>query len=314
MPYLEINLSSDTLLVPFSGRIDYVIGRLPRSDIQLRDMKVSRVHTQLFTDSRGKAFVRDLGSSSGTILNGAKLQAGAIQPLTRDSRVRVGDARITFHEGPPPAGVPAVPSRSAPRAIIRTYSRVRPAPPVATKPVSPTETGPAEAPPDVNQADFVGDPNAPPSEPPPPPEASKDAISTGKVAAKRKDTGVLEAPWESTRAKAVPGEKRVTLPPTTRLQPPMPSAEIDETGRFHDPSEKPSSRANTKKPLPPLPPRVPLTPPPLGSSAAFVPPPPPAPPCASRIWWPRIVASSRAGPSKSRATSTIVRESTVEMN
>lgn len=280
MPYLEINLSSDTLIVPFSGRVDYVIGRLPRADIQLRDMKVSRVHTQLFTDSRGKAFVRDLGSSGGTVLNGAKLKGGAIEPLTRDSRVRIGDARITYHEGPPPSGSPAIPSRSAPRAIIRTHERARATPPASAKNVSPTETGPAEAPPDVNQDDFVGDPNAPPSEPPPPPEAHKGlSASTGNVAPKRKDTGVLEAPWESaesTRAKAV-GDRRVTLTPPTRTQP-MPSAEIDETGRFHDPAEKPHSRPDTRKPLSPLPPRVPLTPPPLGSSAAFVPPPPPAPP------------------------------------
>ena len=73
MPYLDIKLGSDSLLVRFVGRVDYVVGRLPKADIQLRDMSVSRLHVQFFIDSRGQAFARDLGSSGGMLVNDTPL-------------------------------------------------------------------------------------------------------------------------------------------------------------------------------------------------------------------------------------------------
>lgn len=295
MPYLEVNLGSDTLLLPFAGRIDYVFGRLPRADVQLRDMKISRLHIQIFNDSRGKAYVRDLGSSGGTILNGAKLPKEAIANLASGARIRVGDARIIYHAGAPTVPPPKPPSTSAPRGMVRTNTRKRPLPPAlpAAK-IAIGDTGPAEAPPEVIAADFASEPTSPP---PPPPEgeivAAQSKGDTSRVPGKRKDTGIVEAPWEaaeSNRHQAVMGEKRVTLSPTTRVSPPvMPSAEIDETGKFH---EAQPQRGTAFKPVPPIPPRTLGTPaePPRtsrltapepdfeASAAAFVPPPPPAPP------------------------------------
>jgi len=268
MPYLQINLGTDALLVPFSGRIDYVVGRLPRADIQLRDMKVSRLHTQFFTDSRGKPFVRDLGSSGGTILNGARLARNAIKPLSEGSRIRIGTAQLTYRQASPNPAPAAPPSRSGPMGIIRTNARARLAPPPAAK-QAPTDTGPAENPPDVNAEDFAGDPDAPPSEPPPPPGAPTSS-TLARGTGKRKDTGIVEAPWDAAEGKRKGSRigKRVTIPGTGRVAPasqPMPSAEIDETGRFHDTSA----------------PRRPTEPPPsAGAVSAFVTPPPPpgAPP------------------------------------
>ncbi|MCC6465012.1 MAG: FHA domain-containing protein [Planctomycetes bacterium] len=154
------------MLVPFVGRIDFVVGRLPKADIQLRDMKVSRLHTQFFIDSRGRAFVRDLGSSGGTHFGNQKLPSGVIAPLTQGARVRVGDARFTFYDEQPPVNAPTPPSKSDPRGLIRTNDRVRTFAVEATvlamdKVSAKTESGPAEAPPEVNPADFSDEPLGP---------------------------------------------------------------------------------------------------------------------------------------------------------
>lgn len=166
MPYLEIKLGPDTLLVPFVGRVDYVVGRLPKADIQLRDMKVSRLHTQFFIDSRGRAFVRDLGSSGGTQFGNQRLPNGVIAPLTQGARVRVGDARFTFYDEQPPINAPNPPSKSDPRGLIRTNERIRSFAVEATvlamdKVSAKTESGPAEAPPEINPADFSDEPLGP---------------------------------------------------------------------------------------------------------------------------------------------------------
>lgn len=289
MPYLEIHLGSESLLVPFSGRIDYVIGRLPKADIQLRDMKVSRLHTQLFIDSRNKPFVRDLGSSGGTQLNGMRLESGAVAALTTGARVRIGEARITYFGNEPPVKIPPPPSTSTPRGMIRANTRVRQAyPPPAAKPAAPGDTGPAEPAPEVIAADFADGSDGQPAAQPAPTLKPASGANPPK---KRKETGIVTAPWEdseSSRMKPAGQEKRVTLSPATRAAPgsqPMPSAEIDETGKFHDPSAPPP---RTGRPISPLPPRIPGSPVPHGpatrnpdheigeSAAAFVPPPPPS--------------------------------------
>lgn len=234
MPYLEIKLGPDTMLLRFVGRIDYVFGRLPRADVQLRDMKVSRLHTQFFIDSRGGAFVRDLGSSGGTWINNQRLRRGVIAPLTEGLKVRVGDARITFYDSEPPVNAIEPPGRSDPRGLIRTNARERyfeaEATVLAVDKVDPdTQSGPAEAPPEINPADFADSPgdlaarNAPPAAP----------------KKTKRDTGIVEAPWEKKESGPVgpAREKRVTVPPPTRggqqaPPPPMQSAAIDEEGNY----------------------------------------------------------------------------------
>ncbi|MBE7490496.1 MAG: FHA domain-containing protein [Planctomycetes bacterium] len=295
MPYLEIKLGPDTLLVPFVGRIDYVIGRLPKADIQLRDMKVSRLHTQLFIDSRGRAFVRDLGSSGGTVMNNTRLRSGAIAPLVMGTKIRIGDARITFYDQEPPVNAAMPPSKSDPRGLVRTNHRERLFHAEATvlaadKVSAETENGPAEAPPEVDPMVFA-DSAVPPSAaqpavgaaPPAKPAAApaKPGTAPGKAASgpqkpppKRRDTGIVEAPWEaaeSNRHQPAKGEKRVTIPPPTRggakppaakSPPPMPTAEIDETGKFHEPMPAPGAPTQyvpPPRPGSPVPPARPGT-------------------------------------------------------
>jgi hypothetical protein len=260
MPYLEIKLGPDTMLLRFVGRIDYVFGRLPRADVQLRDMKVSRLHTQVFIDSRGNAFMRDLGSSGGTFIGNQRLRKGVIAPLTDGTKFRIGESRLTFYDAEPPVNAIEPPGHSMPRGLIRTNARARhfeaEATVLAMDKVDPeTQSGPAEPPPEINPADFADSPQdlqqKPQSQPQP------------RVPGKKRITGIVEAPWEKPATGAIePGkEKRVTIPPPARggklgakAPPPMQTAEIDEMGQFHEPA---APARPAPRPASPLPPRVP---------------------------------------------------------
>ncbi len=178
MPYLEITLGPDTLLLRFVGRIDYVFGRLPRSDVQLRDMKVSRVHTQMFIDSKGFAWCRDLGSSSGTFVNNQKLRPQAMAPLLEGTTVRIGDAKVSYFEDDPPAEAVDPPAKSDPRGLVRTNVRQRRPGPAAPADAAPATEGPAEPPPEVKLDDFTGEPTD---------ETNRHPSTPGK----RRDSGIV---------------------------------------------------------------------------------------------------------------------------
>lgn len=255
MPYLEIKLGPDTLLLRFVGRIDYVFGRLPRADVQLRDMKVSRLHTQCFIDSRGNAFVLDLGSSGGTYINNQRLRRGVVAPLTNGVKFRTGDARITFYDDEPPVNAIEPPGQSEPRGLIRTNHRQRyfeaEQTVLAMNKVDPeTQSGPAEPPPELNPADFADGPadlEVKPAAAPKPPASAvkpptagvKAPLPPAKVPAKR-NTGIVQAPWEKPAPAGPAKEKRVTIPPPTRggkpVPAPMPSADVDELGNYSSPA------------------------------------------------------------------------------
>jgi pSer/pThr/pTyr-binding forkhead associated (FHA) protein len=49
------------------------IGRLQTSDIHLDDEKVSRMHAVIEVTAPGEVFIIDLGSASGTLVNGEKI-------------------------------------------------------------------------------------------------------------------------------------------------------------------------------------------------------------------------------------------------
>ena len=50
-----------------------VMGRGPNNDIVFADPEVSRQHTQITLESDGRFFIRDLGSTNGTFVNGHRL-------------------------------------------------------------------------------------------------------------------------------------------------------------------------------------------------------------------------------------------------
>jgi hypothetical protein len=268
MPYLEIKLGPDTMLLRFVGRIDYVIGRLPRSDVQVRDMKVSRLHTQVFIDSRGFAWARDLGSSIGTFVNNQKLRPHTFAPMLGGTQLRIGDAVVSFREEEPPPEAIDPPGASAPRGLIRTSARTRnfaaditvleldqAAPP-------PTRDGPAEPPPEVKLGDFTGENKDETNRQPAAPKGSK----------KRRDSAIVEAPWDKPGGSRPKVGKKVTVrvPPRPGA---MPSAEFDEHGHYlpDKPKSQTAQRMGPMKKVPPIP--VPgQTPAPATES--FKPPPP----------------------------------------
>lgn len=242
MPYLDFKLGTDSLLVRFVGRIDYVVGRLPKADVQLRDMSVSRLHVQFFIDSRGQCFVRDLGSSGGTLVNDTPLAQNGMARLHDGSRIRIGQARVVFYDAAPPVNAVDPPGKSEPRGLIRLNFRKRVIPGgetvLAADKVSAqtSDGGPAESPPVVNSAEFSEDgkaiedasvraqqkpaPAAPaaPAAPKPPTAAVKPGSS-----AKNRDTGIMTAPWEDKRDfTRKPSGKQPTVPIPPKGSPALP--------------------------------------------------------------------------------------------
>ncbi|GJM44244.1 MAG: hypothetical protein DHS20C21_10860 [Gemmatimonadota bacterium] len=75
-----------------SGEV--VIGRSPDCDLTIDSTRASRCHAAVRTEA-GKYFVQDLGSTNGTYVNGARLEAE--RELVAGDRITVGDEAITFY-------------------------------------------------------------------------------------------------------------------------------------------------------------------------------------------------------------------------
>lgn len=69
-----------------------VIGRTPECDVILYDSGVSRRHARIFYEG-GAHHIEDLGSSNGTVVNGAKVTR---QPLTEGDSINLGPVTFTF--------------------------------------------------------------------------------------------------------------------------------------------------------------------------------------------------------------------------
>lgn len=85
----------------------FCIGTDSTGELQIEDQKISRAHAAVFR-REGKWWVRDLGSSGGTLLDGAPLQSA---PLPQRALLELGDSRVQVRlevEGP------ALPEQQAP--------------------------------------------------------------------------------------------------------------------------------------------------------------------------------------------------------
>jgi adenylate cyclase len=100
-----------------------IVGRAPASDIPVIDPTISRRHAEISTDENGHAIVvRDLGSSNGTFVNGARVESA---PLAPGDVVAFGKVSFRIQEAAAPAptlaeGVAAEPQPSA--TIVRPIS------------------------------------------------------------------------------------------------------------------------------------------------------------------------------------------------
>ena len=78
------------LVVPLAGQ-PVTFGRSRRATVQVQDVYASDEHVVIAPDGEGWV-VRDLGSTNGTYLNGARVTAATA--LTSGDQVRIGKTRI----------------------------------------------------------------------------------------------------------------------------------------------------------------------------------------------------------------------------
>jgi serine/threonine protein kinase/S1-C subfamily serine protease len=72
---------------------EFVIGRDDTADLQILDTRASRRHATLKVLPGGNAELHDLGSSNGTLLNGAPVKSAV---LSGNERIRIGDTEVSF--------------------------------------------------------------------------------------------------------------------------------------------------------------------------------------------------------------------------
>ena len=75
-------------------RLPFVLGRGSDADLRLDDKRVSRRHLQLSMQG-GAVVASDMGSTNGTLINGAPLRVPVM--LANGSLLRMGNTRIIFH-------------------------------------------------------------------------------------------------------------------------------------------------------------------------------------------------------------------------
>jgi pSer/pThr/pTyr-binding forkhead associated (FHA) protein len=125
----------------YSGQ-QIVIGREGTVDLAVGEPSVSPIHAMIEEREEGKYFLCDLGSQSGTFLNGHKI---VDEPITSGAEFRLGDVTLEFHIGiprpkktvQPIADVQAVASTPAPSPVTMPMP-IKPAPQAPViKPLTP---------------------------------------------------------------------------------------------------------------------------------------------------------------------------------
>lgn len=69
------------------------IGRAEGVDYRLPDISISAIHCEITLDGTGKMFVRDLGSSNGTFIQGSKIELGV---LLGGESLRLGEVELIY--------------------------------------------------------------------------------------------------------------------------------------------------------------------------------------------------------------------------
>ena len=111
---------------------DLTLGSAADGASALGDPSLSATHALLSRDHMDEWMVRDLGSTTGTYLNGELLTS--IEMLYRGDSLRLGDTRLVVVEGthrPPAAGRVAPPTTSVPRVSVMPAE-----PPIALSPAA----------------------------------------------------------------------------------------------------------------------------------------------------------------------------------
>ncbi len=108
--YLEIRLNGGSFSRRVLSESHVVIGRVPGVQLLLDHHTVSRRHAEMFCDPFGRWWIRDLGSTNGTLVNDEPVTEKVLQPA---DKISIGDFLLTFFlepkiENRPPRGAVAL--------------------------------------------------------------------------------------------------------------------------------------------------------------------------------------------------------------
>lgn len=116
------------------------VGKLPSSHLRIDDEAVSRMHAYIEVTGANDVVIMDLGSATGTFVNGQKVNKGK---LTSGDEVKLGNTRIkvTYRPASQAAAAPAPAPAAKPAAPAAP-----PAAPAAAKPAAPAAPAAPKAP------------------------------------------------------------------------------------------------------------------------------------------------------------------------
>ena len=115
-------------------RDNVLLGRERECNIVLDDPSASGRHARLMKDRSGWT-LSDLGSSNGTLVNGAEVE---MTPLKAGDLITIGDTSFQFQpDAPAPAATPAAPAPAAAPAAVKVKGAAPVAPPPPPPPPAP---------------------------------------------------------------------------------------------------------------------------------------------------------------------------------
>jgi len=94
-PRLIVQLGNDVVQTEDLREPIVTVGRLPENTIVLAGPQVSGRHAQIRSDAQGVVLV-DLGSSTGTFVDGVRLQPQQPHPLADGSQIQIGLYLLTY--------------------------------------------------------------------------------------------------------------------------------------------------------------------------------------------------------------------------
>jgi phosphoserine phosphatase RsbU/P len=95
--YLEMRLGNGPVARRLLTEPHVVIGRIPTVQLLLDHHTVSRRHAEMYCDPFGRWWIRDLGSTNGTLVNEEAVSERVLQP---GDRIGIGDFLLTFYLDP----------------------------------------------------------------------------------------------------------------------------------------------------------------------------------------------------------------------
>jgi adenylate cyclase len=117
LAYLDAEINGQPHQFPLPDDRICRIGRSDKNTIVLEDDLASRNHAMLQRSETGQFYLTDLGSSNGTLVNGARICVPTI--LHSGDHVTIGSHEFTFHQ-PQPAAPPAPTPEAEPDELKST--------------------------------------------------------------------------------------------------------------------------------------------------------------------------------------------------